>query len=145
MRLDELIPKLQHLLAIKLEQRPDVLVIHVVGNNLGYKKLHKLRRRIKSTLKKVRNMLPNTRIVWSQILPRQIWRASKNTAALNRAADRINNFAGWLCVKSGGGFVKYPEIGWNEPGLFKKDGVHLSDLGNNLFLYRLQYFLQEFL
>lgn len=80
-------------------------------------------------------MLPYVQIIWLQILPRLSWRASKNTRALNRAAARINNFAGWLCLKSGGGYVKYPEIGCDEPGLFNKDGVHLSRIGNELFFF----------
>lgn len=40
--------------------------------------------------------------------------------------------------------MKYPEIGWDEPRPFNKDGVHLSRIGIKLFLHRLQHFLQEF-
>lgn len=144
MRWDELVPRIEHLMGLRYEQTPDILVIHCGGNNLGYRKLHKLRRNIKTAVRKIQKMLPNCRIVWSQILPRQAWRSSKNTWALNAAAERINNYAGWLCVKLGGGFLRYPEIGWQEFGLFKADGVHLSSLGNDIFLYRIQSFLQDF-
>ncbi len=144
MRWDELVPKIENLLKKKYEHPPDILVIHCGGNNLGYRKLHKFRHNIRSELSKVRVLLPNCKIVWSQILPRLIWRASQNSWALNRAATRVNNLAAWQCVQSGGGYVKYPEIGWKEPGLFEEDGVHLSSFGNDLFLYRLQQFLQDF-
>ncbi|XP_076105886.1 uncharacterized protein LOC143074221 [Mytilus galloprovincialis] len=39
--------------------------------------------------------------------------------------------------------LKYPAITWNENGLFNMSGVHLSNMGNELFLYRIQSFLQE--
>lgn len=144
MRWDQLVPKMEQLLALKYEKSPDILILHCGGNNLGYCKLHKLRRKIRSTLKILQKMLPSCRIVWSQILPRQSWRASTNTFALNQAATRINNLAGCKCIELGGGFIKYPEIGWNERGLFVGDGVHLSDMGNSIMLYRLQQFLQDF-
>lgn len=137
MRLDELVPRIKYLL--KFERTPDMLIVDCGGNNLGYRHLHKLRHQIKSSLYSVQKMLPNVKIIWSQILPRLSWRSSKNTWALSRVAARINNFAGWLCLKYGGGYVKYPEIEWDEPGLFNKDGVHLSLIGNEL-----QHFLQEF-
>jgi hypothetical protein len=55
---------------------------------------------------------------------------SNNCKAMNMAAVRLNNFAAWLCFKMGGSYIKYPEISWDATGMFAKDGVHLSRLGN---------------
>ena len=63
--------------------------------------------------------------------------------ALNFSARRLNNFAAWLCIQLGCAYVKYPELAWDEEGLFSRDGVHLSDMGNELFLYRLKNKLFE--
>lgn len=38
----------------------------------------------------------------------------------------------------GGGSNRYPEIKFDQAGLFMWDGVHLSDIGNDIFLINLQ-------
>ena len=88
-------------------------------------------------------MLPNTKFIWSQIVPRYNWRYSKNSKAMNCAAVRLNNYAASLIVGLSGKYIKYPEISWDNRGMFGKDGVHLSQLGNSFFLYNLQSTLSE--
>jgi hypothetical protein len=43
----------------------------------------------------------------------------------------------------GGKLHKYPEISWNATGMFAKDGVHLSRLGNSMFLFNIQSTLHK--
>ncbi|CAG2208141.1 unnamed protein product [Mytilus edulis] len=62
---------------MKYEKAPKYLVLHIAGNDLGKTKLGFLRNEIKATLEKVQSYLPNSSIVWSQILPRTNWRHSK--------------------------------------------------------------------
>ncbi|CAC5378575.1 unnamed protein product [Mytilus coruscus] len=57
--------------------------------------------------------------------------------SLNRATVRLNSLAATYIIKHGGAYIRYPEISEDIPDLFL-DGVHLSDIGNDLFLYRLQ-------
>lgn len=132
----QLVPRISYLL--NFESPPDILVIHCGGNDIGAIELLDFRRQIRASLFDIMTMLPSTKLVWSQILPRSSWRYSKNIEAMNRSAARLNNFAAWICIQSGGSYVKYPEILWNMPGLFSEDGVHLSNIGNEVFLYRLQ-------
>jgi len=109
------------------------LVIHCGGNSIGAVKLRELRCQIKDSLGQLMARLPLTKLIWSQILPRFSWRYSQNSRALNRAAARINNYAAWISIQAGGGYIKYPELAWNEPMMFCEDGVYLSDIGNELF------------
>ena len=74
--------------------------------------LHILRFRIKKTINESKRLLPETKIIWSQKLPRQSRRNSHNTKAMNFAAGRINNYAGSLCCRLNGGIITYPEIVW---------------------------------
>ena len=62
---------------------------------------------------------------------------------MNRAAVRLNNDAASLIVGLSGKYIKYPEISWDNRGMFGNDGVHLSQLGNSFFLYNLQSTLSE--
>jgi hypothetical protein len=64
---------------------------------------------------------------------------------LNRSAARINNYAAWICIQAGGGYIRDPELAWNEIMMFCEDGVHLSDIGNELFLFRMQAYLFDFM
>ena len=137
----ELVPRINFLL--NFENPPKVLVIHCGGNSLGLISLFELRRQMKTAILKIHSMLPSTKIVWSQILPRSAWRYSEDSKAMNFAAARLNNYAAWLCIKLGGSYIKYPELAWNVPGMFASDGVHLSHLGNNFFLFNLQCALLE--
>ena len=137
----ELIPRISHLL--KFEQPPEIMVIHCGGNSIGHIKLHHLRCQIKDAIFNLKIMLPNTKFIWSHILPRYSWGYSKNSKAMNHAAVRLNNYAASLIVGLGGKYIKYPEISWDNRGMFANDGVHLSQLGNSFFLYNLQLTLSE--
>ena len=59
------------------------------------------------------------------------------------AAGRLNHFAALLCLKLGRSYIKYPEISWDATGMFAKDGVHLSRLGNSIFLFNIQSTLHK--
>ena len=117
-----------------LESPPSVLVIHCGGNSIGQTPLFDLRAEINFSLNQIKVMFP-------QILPRSNWRYSENMKALNHAAKRINNSAAQICNQMGRGgsyYIKYSELAWDQTVFFAEDGVHLSDLGNDFFLYRLQ-------
>ena len=85
----------------RVENLPGYIVLHVGGNGLGYVKVGFLRNRIKNIIRKFRALLPNTRIIWSEILPRNQWRHSKNHAAMNRARKRINSSIGAFDLQLG--------------------------------------------
>ena len=54
--------------------------------------------------------LPNTTIIWSQILPRLKWRYSENQTAMHECRYRINNSIASFVTKLGGHYIKYPDI-----------------------------------
>ena len=129
---------------LKYEEPPTFLVIHVAGNDLGNIKVGYLRNQLKSIIRWIKNSMPHTILIWSQILPRTDWRYSSNRAAMSKARYRINNSVADFIVKSGGKYIRYPDIKPNSYFL-KQDGVHLTDLGNNIFLNTLQGGLEFFI
>ena len=142
MKLSELVPRIRFL--SHFESPPEILVIHCGGNDLGYVKLQVLRRRIKRCIFELNQMLPNTVLMWSQLLPRLRWRSTQNCKAMNFAALRINSFAAARVCSIGGGYIRYPEIKWGESGMFANDVVHLSRLENDMFIHNLQTELYKY-
>jgi len=135
LRWDGLVPRIEYLLSF--EDPPDILVIHCGANSIGQINLFDFRLTIYYTLEYLRSILPNTKFVWSQMIPRLDWKYSYDCKAMNLSAARLNNYAASLVIRMGGFYIRYPEITWHSPELFS-DGVHLSSLGNNFFLYHLQ-------
>lgn len=131
-------------LLLPIDDPPDILVIHCGGNDVAQSNSGFLRQQILQDLKQIAILLPQTRLVWSAILPRLKWRGEVNHSSVRRIPVRINSQVASYIVGNGGGYIRYPEITDKNPALFCDD-VHLSPLGNDLFLYRLQQGLQKFL
>lgn len=141
MKWHQVLPTIKFLLTI--EEPPHILVIHCGGNDIGANP--RLRADIKQVLGKIRSLLPETMIVWSQILPRLHWRGEISHKAVDNIRKRVNSSVATYLLQAGwGAYIKYPEIAESNPDLFV-DGVHLSDWGNTFFLHSLQQGLQCFL
>jgi len=123
---------------------PAFLVIYAGGNDIGNMRCGLLRYNIKLIVKQLMQLLPNTTIVWSSILPRLRYRSSKNTKAMENCRTRINRSLIDYVIKYGGKAIKYPEFNDRYPGLFFDD-VHLSFIGNDLFLNTIQGAFDTFL
>lgn len=127
------------------EDPPKFLILHVAGNNLGKSPVGTLRQDIKQLIYQIRELMPETQIIWSQILPRLSWRYSNNTKAMDRCRKRLNNFVATLVINMGGSYIRYPDIYPNVTFISETDGVHLTPLGNDLFLNTLQAAIETFL
>jgi hypothetical protein len=64
------------LILSSLEDTPDVIVLHVAGNDLGAYEIGDLRYFLRAQLRHIKRNYPNTKLIWSQILPRTNWRHS---------------------------------------------------------------------
>jgi hypothetical protein len=73
----------------KFEYAPQFIILHVAGNDLGYKKV----------IRWILIELPNTTIIWSEILHRLKWRYSTNQTAMHECRsilDRCHQDDFWL-------------------------------------------------
>ena len=96
--------------------------------------------------KKIRAMHENVnaKIIWSQILPRSSWIYSNNKTAMNAAVKRINSFAGKKVILNKGYYIRYPDLMEVSPSMYKADGIHLTLLGNCIFLCQISSALEAF-
>ena len=116
---------------------PRFLDIHVGGKDIA-KDDNPLRRQqmfMKNLINQLRSDL--TCIVWSHILPRLYWRHAVSNVAADRSRCRINSSVASFVLKSGGASINYLDIEVAQSNLFINDGVHLSPLGNHVFVSTL--------
>jgi hypothetical protein len=83
--------------------------------------------------------LPNTRIIWSEILIRRYWHVAKGDGKIIENIRKRVNCAVNNCIKNEGHYViKHPNIQASEIELYRFDGTHLTDIGNDIYLNNLQ-------
>ena len=113
---------------------PDVLLIHCGSNDLGKVKSVELATMMKRDhLQHLHQQFPEMNIVFSQLTQRHQWRAAK-PGAINKARKWVNYEISTFVRGLGGSIVAHPDIKFDRPELFLRDGVHFSLLGNDIFL-----------
>ena len=131
-RLEALVPILRRQLHI--HPVPHTVVIHLGTNNLFSTPVKKIRQRMEEGLLATRNMLPNTTIIWSDILPRLFYFGAQKRVG-KKTTRSLNRFAEKICKQLGNAhrIIHAQSITDSLHSLYRHDGVHLSCLGNDLF------------
>ncbi|CAG2204727.1 unnamed protein product [Mytilus edulis] len=124
---------------------PQILIIHLGSNDLGLIKEKELIEQIRLDIMRLHVLLPNLSLVWSEILPRRYWHLAKNQVAINSTRKRVNAAVQYIQEELNHGLVIcHPNIKAQDRDLFRLDGVHLSDVGNDVFLNNVQGALELF-
>lgn len=109
MRWKQVCPKVRSLLEV--EDPPHYLLVHCRGNDIGQEdKCVVLRENIKKGLDKLQNLLPNTTLIWSQVLPRLQWRGEVDHLALERARVRLNSCIATYILELQSKYIRYLEL-----------------------------------
>ena len=127
---------------------PSYLIIQLGSNDLRKCKSCGLIIDIKRKrdIGRTRLLLPNTRITWSEILMRRYWHVAKCDGKIIEKIRKRENCAVTNCIKNEGHYViKYTNIRASEIELYRFDGTHLSDIGNDIYLNNLQGALDTFI
>ena len=119
---------------------PNIVVIQLGSNDLGILKGKELIELIKLDVLRLRTLLPNVILVWSEILPRRYWHVANNQVAVENSRKRVNTAAKAIFLNEiqKGFIIRHPNIRMTENVLYRYDGVHLSDAGNNVYLNNIQ-------
>ena len=112
---------------------PDAVIVHVGSNDLGETPLKVLRQQLRDGVNDAFQACPEARIVWSDIIPRRSVRNSCSMKRIEHTRKKFNRFARALCVRQAGGYIRHT-INQSSNDLFGRDGVHLSDAGNDILL-----------
>ncbi|KAG8538912.1 hypothetical protein GDO81_021791 [Engystomops pustulosus] len=123
-------------MAIERWGAPDVLLIHAGGNDIGSFPMRQLIKAMKRDVLWLMSEYPDVLLIWSEMVRRERWRNAVSVAALNRSRMKINKCFG-KCIRLNGGLVVRHGLLEADRSYTGKDGVHLTDLGLDVFNYGL--------
>ena len=138
---DRVLPEVQH--HARLDRPPDVLVLHVGGNDLGIRPIGDLITAVKADVLTFRAAYPGMLLVWSDIIARTTWRMARSVCRLNKGRIKVNKAIGRFVARHGGLVIRHIELE-EDVGLYLRgDGIHLSDVGMELWFLDLQEGIQR--
>ncbi|XP_053568891.1 uncharacterized protein LOC128659240 [Bombina bombina] len=118
--------------------RPHVIVLHLGGNDVGTMPMGDLASIMLADIRWLVAQFPGVKIVWSQIISRNVWRHMSSRKAGFRVKRKLIRDVGKAVLAAGGKVITHDNIRINSPGLFRRDEVHLSDTGTDLFLHNIR-------
>lgn len=131
LRWGSLVPYLRW--ALRGRSVPAILLICCGSNDLGKVKSVDLVAAMKQDLLYLHRRFPGLTIILSELTDRRLWRDAK-PGRITKAKKFVNNVMREFMNDLGGCMVSHPLIKYDRPDLFIRDGVHFSDLGNDIFL-----------
>jgi hypothetical protein len=132
MRWSQLLPKMKSMLSAAAP--PSMLFVHLGGNDLSSIPLRKLTELAQYDLTALAAFCPHTVLIWSDVLPRIHYRGAHADNKMEKTRKTFNSSMRVFIKKANGKAVRNPEIQWYFAHLFRPDGVHLNDLGNDVLL-----------
>lgn len=91
--------------------------------------IEKLCTRLKHDKCYLANRLPNCKIIWSDLLPRN-WIGVVTCAPSSENRRELTGLVQWAIASVNGKAANHPNIEFLEDCLFRVDRVHISDVGN---------------
>ncbi|XP_071131748.1 uncharacterized protein [Mytilus edulis] len=131
--------------AVEKFSPPAMIVIQLGSNDLVKVKTLELIQNIERDILRLHLLLPNTRIVWSEMLMRRYWHGATDGKAIERSRKRVNSAINNYVLNDGHCVIQHPNIRAQELNLYRYDGTHLSDIGYNIYLNNIQGGIETFL
>ncbi|XP_072849321.2 uncharacterized protein LOC140705452 [Pogona vitticeps] len=114
---------------------PDVLVVHLGGNDLPRVPGKALILDILREFNRLHVLYPTLRIVWSTIIPRLSCRGAWSISKINKARRQVNReVCRGISYNGLGSVINHHRIQISKLEYFREDGVHLSEAGLDVFL-----------
>ncbi|XP_029442039.1 uncharacterized protein LOC115081909 [Rhinatrema bivittatum] len=135
---EDLLPFLQAKVGIM--GPPSILIIHLGGNDIGKLSCRKLIGIMRKDLARIMSLWPEMKVGWSEIIIRIKHRTER---VWKNGVKKLNRQIGKWVVQQGGFWIRH-EWSWGMlEGFFLGDGVHLSDVGMDLYNNALEEGLEQ--
>lgn len=76
--------------------------------------------------------------MWSEIVPRLIWKGTRNNASIERARRLLNMRVSRHVRINEGVVIRHRQLEGDNKELMMDDGIHLNEIGLDIFLSGLQ-------
>ncbi|CAN2387673.1 hypothetical protein PRIEUP_LOCUS11992, partial [Pristimantis euphronides] len=123
---------------VQLDGRPDVLVLHAGGNDIGKRPCRELARDIKYDILRLWKLYPKLVVVWSEVVKRKSWRNARSVERLDKARIKVNRMVSAFVTRNGGVAVRHRELEEAGENYWRPDGVHLTEVGLAFWLLDIQ-------
>ncbi|XP_044130369.1 uncharacterized protein LOC122923581 isoform X2 [Bufo gargarizans] len=117
---------------------PVVLVVHAGGNDIGSVPLLELLTLMRADLERFPSFFREVILVWSEIVPRAVWQSGRDGEAIEKCRRTVNARMSRFVRSRGGVVVRHRQLEGDNRSLMRPDGVHLSDIGLDIFLSGIQ-------
>ncbi|CAJ0949278.1 unnamed protein product [Ranitomeya imitator] len=118
----------------RVASSPTVVVIHAGGNDLASFPLAELLTLMRADLDKLPGFFPVMRLVWSELIPRLVWRGARELSAMERSRRTLNQRISHFIRFKNGVVVRHHRLEGDNSGFLLPDGVHLNDASLDIFL-----------
>ncbi|XP_077148455.1 uncharacterized protein LOC143809219 [Ranitomeya variabilis] len=128
----QVLPEIVHI--SRMASSPTIVLIHAGGNDLASFSLVELLTLIRSDMDKFPMFFPLMRLVWSEIIPRLVWRGARELNAMERSRRTLNQRISRFVRFKNGVVVRHHRLEGDNSGFLLPDGVHLNEAGLDIFL-----------
>jgi hypothetical protein len=125
---------------------PSTIILHIGTNDVFSSSTYDIRGTIAENIWGIRRLLPNTRIIWSDILPRLFYYGEVRKGAGSRVARFYNTEARGViyAMDNACSICHSGVLSPSNYGLFRPDGLHLSAEGLVVYIAILSEALMYF-
>ncbi|CAN2390257.1 hypothetical protein PRIEUP_LOCUS293, partial [Pristimantis euphronides] len=113
---------------VNLDWKPNIIVLHAGGNDIGKRPCRELARDIKYDILRLWQLYPETIVAWLEIVRRKKW----------RNGGKVSRLVSAFVVRNGGITVRHRELEAPGANYWRSDGVHLTEVGLAFWLLNIQ-------
>ncbi|KAM3918948.1 uncharacterized protein RB166_013686 [Leptodactylus fuscus] len=117
---------------------PVILVVHAEDNNLCVLCVAELITLMRADLERITSYFAEVVLVWSEIVPRVTWQGARDAGAVEKARRTVNSHLSRFVRSKRGVVVRHRQLEEDNRCLMRPDGVHLNEIGLDIFLSSLQ-------
>lgn len=121
-----------------LDRHPDILLLHVGGNDMACRPTRNIIQDIKTDLLRLWSACPQLIVVWSDLVAQRGWRQARSVERVNKARVKVNKEVGHFVKWNGGVVVRHCDFEECPDEFLWGDGVHLNNIGIDLWSLNLQ-------
>lgn len=121
---------------------PDVLIVHLGGNDIGRARTMHLIMELKRLFLGCKALFPGATLCFSEVVPRRVW-SSREFWFKEKIRRRLNRSLSKFLPLLAGFSYRHVELEGFTPGLYWPDGVHLSEVGWDIFNVGIQNIIER--